>query len=141
MEAVMDIHCVTRWSKYDTPWRGVSLRTLVDEGYLKPKSEAKYVIQHCAQGFTENLPIEIVMSDNFLLATHYNGKPLTPEHGFPLRGIIGSYPDRLENKTTYLWKGGKWLEALEFSEKDSPGFWERRGYHNEADPWKEQRFV
>jgi DMSO/TMAO reductase YedYZ molybdopterin-dependent catalytic subunit len=137
---VLDIHCVTRWSKFDTEWEGVFVRDLVEEGIIKPKTEAKYVIQHCEHDFTENLPISIIMADNFLLATHYAGEPLTLEHGYPLRGVIGSFPDRSEKKTAYLWKGGKWLRALEFREKDRPGFWEKGGYHNEADPWKEQRY-
>jgi DMSO/TMAO reductase YedYZ molybdopterin-dependent catalytic subunit len=137
---VLDIHCVTRWSKLDTEWEGVSVKTLVEEGFIRPKPEAIFVIQHCEQGFTANLPIELVMADNFLLATHYDGKPLTPEHGHPLRGVIGSFPDRSEDKTAYLWKGGKWLRALEFRTEDQQGFWERAGYHNEGDPWKEQRY-
>ena len=136
----LDIHCVTRWTKLDTEWEGVSVRTLVEEGLVKPLPEARFVIQHCEHSFTENLPLELVMADNFLLATHYGGEPLTLEHGYPLRGVIGSFPDRSEEKTAYLWKGGKWLRALEFVAKDHPGFWERSGYHNEADPWKEQRF-
>jgi DMSO/TMAO reductase YedYZ molybdopterin-dependent catalytic subunit len=138
-KVVLDIHCVTRWTKLDTEWEGVFMRDLVEEGIIKPKPEAKYIIQHCENDFTENLPIDLVMADNFLLATHYAGEPLTLEHGYPLRGVIGSFPDRSEEKTAYLWKGGKWLRGLEFRERDRPGFWEGSGYHNEADPWKEQR--
>jgi DMSO/TMAO reductase YedYZ molybdopterin-dependent catalytic subunit len=140
-KVVLDIHCVTRWSKLDTMWEGVFVKDLVEEGIIKPKTEARYVIQHCENDFTENLPIDLVMADNFLLATHYAGDPLTLDHGYPLRGVIGSFPDRSEEKTAYLWKGGKWLRGLEFSERDRPGFWEGSGYHNEADPWKEQRFM
>jgi DMSO/TMAO reductase YedYZ molybdopterin-dependent catalytic subunit len=136
----LDIHCVTRWSKLDTEWEGVSVKALVEEGLIRPKPEARFVIQRCEQGFTANLPIELVLADNFLLATHYDCSPLTPEHGYPLRGVIGSFPDRSEDKTAYLWKGGKWLRALEFRAEDQPGFWERAGYHNEGDPWKEQRY-
>ena len=139
-KVVLDIHCVTRWTKLDTEWEGVFVRDLVEGGIIKPKPEARNVIQHCENGFTENLPIDLVMADNFLLATRYAGEPLTLEHGFPLRGVTGSFPDRSEEKTAYLWKGGKWLRGLEFRERDSPGFWEGGGYHNEADPWKEQRF-
>jgi len=80
------------------------------------------------------------LDGNFLLATHYEGQPLTPEHGYPLRAIIGSYADRSENQTAYFWKGGKWLRALEFRADDVPGFWEKSGYHNDGDPWKEERF-
>ena len=86
---VMDIHCVTRWSKFDTEWEGVSVRTLVDQGLIKLKPEVKFVIQHAEFGFTANLPLESVLADNFLLATHFNGEPLTPDHGYPLRGIVG----------------------------------------------------
>ncbi len=136
----MDLHCVTRWSKFDTPWEGVSLGQLVREGIIKPKPEAKYVIQHCEYGYTTNTPMELVLQDNFLLATHYDGQPLSPEHGYPLRGLVGTFADRSEPKSAYLWKGGKWLRALEFRADDQLGFWERNGYNNEADPWKEQRF-
>lgn len=136
---VMDIHCVTRWSKFDTVWEGVSVRTLVEQGYIKLKPTARYVIQHAEYGFTANLPLEVVLQDNFLLATHFNGEPLTPEHGYPLRGVIGYIPDRPDLKTPYFWKGAKWLRGLEFAAEDRPGFWEQAGYHNEADVWKEQR--
>ncbi len=140
-QVTMDIHCVTRWSKFDTLWAGVSLKTLVTEGFIKPKSTAKYVVQHCEYGYTTNTPLELIMADNFLLATHYDGQPLDLEHGWPLRGVIGSFADRSEEQTAYFWKGGKWLRALEFRADDQPGFWERAGYHNEADPWAEQRFA
>lgn len=137
----MDIHCVTRWSKFDTEWEGVSLRRLVDQGIIRPKSSARYVLQHCEYGFTANLPLAVALADNFLLATHYNGEPLTPEHGFPLRGVVGYIPGREDLPTLYFWKGGKWLRALEFLAQDRPGFWEQAGYHNDADVWKEQRFA
>lgn len=136
----VDLHCVTRWSKFDTLWEGVSLGTLVKEGIITPKPEAKYVVQHCYGGYTTNTPIELILQDNFLLATHFDGKPVTLEHGYPMRGLIGAYADSQEQKSAYLWKGGKWLHALDFRAEDQLGFWERGGYHNEADPWKEQRF-
>ena len=135
----MDIHCVTRWSKFDTDWEGISLKTLVDEGIIRPKAEANYIVQHCEQGYTTNLPLEAMLQDNVLMATHYNGEPVPLEHGWPLRVVVGSYADRSEEWSAYFWKGGKWLRALEFRSTDQPGFWERNGYHNEADPWKEQR--
>ncbi len=138
-EVVMDIHCVTRWSKFDTRWAGVSVRALVEQGFVRLKPTARFVILHAEYGFTANLPLEVVLQDNFLLATHYDGQPLTPEHGYPLRAVIGVLPDRPDLKTTYFWKGAKWLRGLEFSPVDRPGFWERAGYHNEADIWKEQR--
>lgn len=139
-DVVMDIHCVTRWSKFDTQWSGVSLKTLIDEQFIKPLPSASYVIQHCEHGFTTNLPLDFMLEDNVLLATHFDGKPLTPDHGYPLRVVVGSFADRREEKTTYFWKGGKWLRGLEFRSDDAPGFWERAGYHNNADPWSEERF-
>ena len=136
----MDIHCVTRWSKFDAEWEGVSLHTLIDEGWLNLKPSALYVVQHCEYGFTANLPVTIALADNFLLATHYAGEQITPDHGFPLRGVVGAIPGRGELKDVYLWKGGKWLRGLEFLSEDKKGFWEQAGYHNEADIWKEERF-
>lgn len=136
----MDLHCVTRWSKFDTDWEGVSLKTLVDEGLIKLKPSAKYLLQHCEYGFTVNIPLDVALAPNFLLATHFDGQPLTPDHGYPLRGVIGNIVGS-EHKTPYLWKGGKWLRGLEFMSRDRLGFWEQAGYHNEADVWKEERFA
>lgn len=139
-QITMDVHCVTRWSKFDTTWEGVSVHTLIDEGYIKPKPEAKYVVQHAEYGFTVNLPLEVMLQDNFLLATHLNGEEITPDHGYPLRGVVGAIPERDELASPYFWKGAKWLRGLEFLAHDRLGFWEQAGYHNEADVWKEQRF-
>jgi DMSO/TMAO reductase YedYZ molybdopterin-dependent catalytic subunit len=136
----MDLHCVTRWSKFDTVWEGVSVKTLVDEGLIKLKPSARYVLQHAEYGFTVNLPLEVVLADNFLLAMQFNGEPIEPDHGYPLRAVIGAIPGRSELKVPYLWKGAKWLRGLEFLAQDRPGFWEQAGYHNEADVWKEERF-
>ena len=136
----MDIHCVTRWSKFDTVWEGVAVKTLIDQGFLKLKPGAAYVIQHAEYGYTVNLPLDIVLQDNFLMATHFNGQPISPDHGYPLRGVVGHIPGREDLTTPYFWKGAKWLRSLEFSTKDRPGFWERAGYHNDADVWKEERF-
>jgi DMSO/TMAO reductase YedYZ molybdopterin-dependent catalytic subunit len=136
----MDIHCVTRWSKFDTEWEGVALRTLVDQGLINLKPSARFLLQHCEYGFTVNVPVEVALADNFLLATHFNGQPLELDHGYPLRGVVGNIAGRDDLKTPYLWKGGKWLRGLEFLAKDRLGFWEQAGYHNEADVWKEQRF-
>lgn len=138
-EIELDIHCVTKWSKFDTAWKGVSIKSLVDGGMLRIKPGAAFVLQHAQGGYTTNLPLEIVLQDNFLLATHFDGQPLAPEHGFPVRGMIGHFPDRPELKTAYFWKGAKWLIGLEFLSKDQLGFWEKAGYHNEGDVWKEQR--
>ncbi len=137
----MDIHCVTRWSKFDTEWEGVSLPTLVQQEVFKVKPEAKFRLQHCEYKYSTNMPISVAMSDNFLLATHFGGQPLTPEHGYPLRGVVGAIPGREDLKDIYLWKGGKWLTGLEFLPEDRLGFWEQAGYHNVADVWDEQRFA
>ena len=143
----MDIHCVTRWSKFDTVWEGVSVRMLVEQGLIKPLPSAKFVMQHTEYGFTVNLPLEVVLpsrrcaQDNFLLATHFNGEELTPDHGSPLRGVVGAIPGHEEIKAPYFWKGAKWLRGLEFMRQDRLGFWEQAGYHNSADVWKEERFA
>lgn len=140
VKILMDVHCVTRWSKFDTLWEGVSVRALIEQGLIKPKPNAHFVLQHAEYGFTANLPLEVVLADNFLLATHFNGEPLSPDHGYPLRGVVGYIVGRQELNTPYLWKGAKWLRGLEFLAEDQLGFWEQAGYHNEGDIWKEQRF-
>lgn len=123
-----DIHCVTRWSMFDTVWEGVRFRDFVELFGLKPA--ARFVIAHCENDYTTNLPLEVMLENDVLLAYKYNGEFLTPDHGFPLRTLV---PQR------YFWKSAKWLRALEFTRDDQPGFWEQAGYHNEGDPWKEQR--
>jgi len=135
-----DLHCVTRWSKFDTNWEGVLVSDLIQAGLITPKPGAKFVIQHAENYFSANLPLAVVTSDRFMLATHYEDQPITPEHGFPVRGLVGAVPSSRQAKDVYLWKGAKWLRGLEFSSEDRPGFWEQAGYHNEADIWKEQRF-
>jgi len=137
----MDIHCVTRWSKADTLWEGVSVRTLVEQGLIKLMPAAQFVMQHAEYGFTVNLPLAVVLQENFLLATHFNGEPITPEHGYPLRGVVGAIPGRDDLASPYLWKGAKWLRGLEFMSRDRLGFWEKAGYSNSADVWKEERFA
>jgi DMSO/TMAO reductase YedYZ molybdopterin-dependent catalytic subunit len=139
-KVTMDLHCVTKWSKFDTLWEGVALKTLVDGGLIRLKPTAHYLLQHAEYGFTVNVPLEVALQGNFLLATHFDGEPLPPDHGYPLRGVVGAIPDRPDFKTPYLWKGAKWLRGLEFLQRDQPGFWEQAGYHNEADVWKEERF-
>lgn len=138
---VMDIHCVTRWSKFDTEWEGISISNLVDEGLIALKPGAHHLLQHCEYDFTVNVPLEVALADNFLLATHFDGEPISPDHGYPLRGIVGSIPGRDELLQPYFWKGGKWLRGLEFLEEDRLGFWEQAGYHNRADIWKEERLA
>jgi DMSO/TMAO reductase YedYZ molybdopterin-dependent catalytic subunit len=139
-KVLMDLHCVTRWSKFDTVWEGVSVKTLIDQGMVKPKPTAAFVMQHAEYGFTVNTSMDVIQQDNFLLATHFNGEPLSPDHGYPLRGVVGHIAGRDELKDPYLWKGAKWLRGLEFMTRDRPGFWEQAGYHMEADVWKEERF-
>ncbi|MBC8336610.1 MAG: sulfite oxidase-like oxidoreductase [Anaerolineales bacterium] len=136
----IDLHCVTRWSKADTLWEGVSLRSMVESGLIRIKPNVTHVMQHAEHGYTTNLPLEVFLQDNFLMATHFDGKPLTPDHGYPLRGVIGHIPSRDDLESPYLWKGAKWLRSLEFMTADRLGFWEKGGYHNRADVWNEERF-
>jgi len=136
----MDIHCVTRWSKFDTLWEGVSVKAMVEAGLFRIKPNATHVMQHAEYGFTVNLPLEVVLQENFLLATHFDGEPISPDHGYPLRGTVGFIPGRENLETPYLWKGAKWLRSLEFMPRDRRGFWEQAGYHNRADVWREERF-
>jgi len=124
-----DIHCVTRWSKLDTSWEGVRFRDLF--ALLKVKPEAKHVMVHADQDYDTNIPLEDLMGDDILLATHYNDLPLTDKHGWPLRLLVPHL---------YFWKSAKWIRGFEFMKEDRPGFWERNGFHNYADPFKEQRF-
>lgn len=124
-----DIHCVTRWSKFDTTWEGVRFRDFIELFGVKPT--AKHVIAHCEYGYTTNTPLDIMMDDDVLLAYKFNGQFLEADHGYPLRTLV---PKR------YFWKSAKWLRALEFSPVDKPGFWENAGYHNQGDPFKEERF-
>jgi DMSO/TMAO reductase YedYZ molybdopterin-dependent catalytic subunit len=135
----MDLHCVTKWSMFDSEWQGVLLSTILEQGLLKIKPQAKFVMQHAEYGYTTNLPLQVLLQDNFLLATHYNGEPISADHGYPLRGVVGAVAGRKELKTPYLWKGAKWLRSLEFIREDQMGFWEEAGYHNDADVWKEER--
>jgi DMSO/TMAO reductase YedYZ molybdopterin-dependent catalytic subunit len=128
-EHVQDIHCVTRWSKFDVAFRGVHWRELAK--IVRPKASARFVVAHAEQGFTANVPLEFLEDDLAMLAQEANGEPLEPDHGWPLRLVI---PGK------YFWKSAKWLRGLELRSTDQPGFWERYGYHNDADPWKEERY-
>jgi DMSO/TMAO reductase YedYZ molybdopterin-dependent catalytic subunit len=124
-----DIHCVTRWSRYDNTWDGVALREVIAPA--APAPQAHFAVLHAEHGFTTNLPLSELLADDVLLADRHDGQPLTPEHGWPLRLVV---PSR------YFWKSAKWIRRIELVAADQPGFWERNGYHNEADPWREERF-
>ncbi|MFC1960050.1 sulfite oxidase-like oxidoreductase [Chloroflexota bacterium] len=123
-----DIHCVTGWSKFDTTWEGPRFRDFVRLFAINPT--AQFVTLHSADEYTTNLPLEALMDDDVLLAWKFDGKPLAPDHGYPLRLVA---PQR------YFWKSAKWVCGLEFTPEDRPGFWERAGYHNEGRPFKEER--
>jgi DMSO/TMAO reductase YedYZ molybdopterin-dependent catalytic subunit len=127
---VQDIHCVTRWSKFDTSFEGVHWRDVAQ--LAQPKPTARFVIAHAEAGFTSNVPLSFLEADDALLATHGDGEQLTEEHGYPLRLVI---PGK------YFWKSAKWLRGIELSSFDRPGFWERYGYNNDADPWAEERYA
>lgn len=124
-----DIHCVTTWSRYDNHWDGVSSRAIID--LVKPLPEARHVIFHSYDGYTTNISLDVFAEPDVILAHSWEGMPLTREHGGPVRAIVPQW---------YFWKSAKWLRRIEFSATDKPGFWEERGYHNEADPWKEERY-
>ena len=128
-EDTSDFHCVTRWSRFDNRWGGVAFRELLQRVKLQPR--AGFVLVHGEQGFTANVPLPDLDRPNVLFATHHDGEPLTPDHGYPLRLIVPHL---------YAWKSVKWVRAIEFLDHDVPGFWEQNGYHMYGDPWKEQRF-
>jgi len=124
-----DIHCVTRWSKKDTLWRGVPFRRLVERA--KPTPAVTHVVQHADNDYTTNLPLEAMLGDDCLVAYEFDGQPLEPIHGGPIRMLVPKL---------YFWKSAKWIKGIEFLDRDRKGFWEVRGYHNDADPWKEERY-
>ncbi len=124
-----DFHCVTSWSTFDNEWEGVSFKRLIE--VVKPLSSAKFVLFTAYDDYTTNLPLEACDDDDVLLASTWNGRPLTKDHGGPVRMII---PKR------YAWKGAKWVKAIMFSDQDQKGFWEIRGYSNSAFPWKNDRY-
>jgi DMSO/TMAO reductase YedYZ molybdopterin-dependent catalytic subunit len=128
-EVTIDIHCVTRWSRFDTSFRGVHWRELAK--LVRPKPSAHYVLAGSEQGFTANVPLAALEDEQALIAWEADGEPLTPDHGWPLRLVI---PSR------YFWKSAKWLRGLELISSDQPGYWERYGYHNNADYRKEERY-
>jgi len=126
----VDIHCVTRWSRFETRFRGVHWRDLA--ALVRPTFAARHVVAHAESGYTANLPLSAIEEDEALLAWEADGEPLAPEHGWPLRLVV---PSR------YFWKSAKWLRALELRAFDAPGYWERYGYHNDGDPFKEERYA
>jgi DMSO/TMAO reductase YedYZ molybdopterin-dependent catalytic subunit len=126
---VQDIHCVTRWSRFDAELTGVPWSVIRDR--VGQRSTAEHAIAHGEHGFTANVPAEALERDGAMLCTHADGEPLTPDHGWPLRLVVPG---------VYFWKSAKWLRGIELSATDVPGFWERYGYHNDADPWQEQRY-
>ncbi|WP_085688305.1 MULTISPECIES: sulfite oxidase-like oxidoreductase [unclassified Pseudomonas] len=124
-----DIHCVTRWSKFDTRWSGVHLQDLLQALDIRPTSS--FVMAHADHDYQTNLHLDDLLHPDSLLATHYDGQPLTAQHGWPLRLVVAG---------RYFWKSAKWLRGLEFTDQEQAGFWERNGFHLHADPFIEQRF-
>lgn len=124
-----DIHCVTRWSRLNNLWEGVSSSTIRELANILP--EAQFVIVHCVGGFTTNLPLTDFFQPDVLFAIKHDNQALTPGHGYPVRLVV----PRL-----YFWKSAKWVSGIEFTAEDRPGFWESYGYHNHGDPWKEERY-
>jgi DMSO/TMAO reductase YedYZ molybdopterin-dependent catalytic subunit len=128
-DVTTDIHCVTRWSRFDAEFKGVHWSELAK--LCRPKPSARFAIAHAEQGFTANVPLAAIEDEKALVVYEADGEPLTPEHGWPVRLFVPS---------KYFWKSAKWLRGIELSASDKPGFWERYGYHNEADYWQEQRY-
>ncbi|MBX5490195.1 MAG: sulfite oxidase-like oxidoreductase [Chloroflexi bacterium] len=124
-----DIHCVTRWSKFDNTFEGVPFRKVLEA--VQPLPDARFVMVHAEHGFTTNVPLADLDRDDVLFAHKHNGAELTPEHGWPLRLVVPHL---------YFWKSAKWVRGLEFRAEDAPGFWESYGYHMRGDPWQEQRY-
>ncbi|AVM07510.1 sulfite oxidase-like oxidoreductase [Bacillus velezensis] len=129
-EVKNDIHCVTGWSRLDNIWQGISAKDIAEKAGVH--KEAGFVILHAEEGWTANLPLSDFTRETSLLAYAHNGEPLTPEHGYPLRGVFPHL---------YFWKSAKWLRGIQFTKENHPGFWEKNGYHMRGDPWKNQRFT
>lgn len=126
---VADIHCVTRWSKLDTRWEGVTTQEVL--GRVQVEAKARFVLIHTEQGYTANVPLEDFLREGNVFAWRYDGQELSPAHGWPLRLVMPSL---------YFWKSAKWVRGIELLADDQPGFWEQYGYHNRGDPWREERF-
>jgi DMSO/TMAO reductase YedYZ molybdopterin-dependent catalytic subunit len=124
-----DVHCVTRWSMFDSTWEGISVREVLKLAHVQ--SEARFVLVHAANNFTANLPLADLDRDEALFAYRRNGEDITPEHGWPLRLVLPHL---------YFWKSAKWVRGLEFLANDRPGFWEQYGYHMRGNPWNEERY-
>jgi len=129
MTQTSDMHCVTRWSKFDSTFEGIPVAEVMKQVELLP--EAKYVLVHADPDYTTNMPLEDFLDDDVMFPIKYQGQPLTPEHGYPVRLLVPKL---------YLWKSAKWVRGLEFIAEDKPGFWEKYGYHNHGDPWQEERY-
>ena len=129
MEMRSDFHCVTGWSKLDNYWTGVKMTTILD--LAMPRGSATHVSVGDGDGYTANLPLEVLLDDDVMVAWAHNGHDLAPKHGFPLRLVVPKY---------YAWKSVKWVRSFELIAADRRGFWELRGYHNRADPWLEERY-
>ncbi|MEO6211212.1 MAG: sulfite oxidase-like oxidoreductase [Gemmatimonadaceae bacterium] len=127
-----DIHCVTKWSKFDTVWTGVSIDTIIAAAAAKGVEAAPFIVAVCDGGYTTNLPLADVTNGKAWLASGFDGKPLPPEHGGPVRLLVPHL---------YFWKSAKWVREIRFRDHDEPGFWEALGYHMRGDPWKEQRYT
>jgi len=128
-ETLCDIHCVTRWSRYDNAFGGIPVQAIIERAKVKP--EARFVLVHAEQGYTTNVPLSDLDRPGNLLALTHNGSDLDPEHGGPVRLLIPHL---------YLWKSAKWVRGFEFLEEDYPGFWEQNGYHKRGEPWAEERY-
>ena len=132
MQLTTDIHCVTKWSKFDTRWEGVSIDTLIEEAAKQGLSTAPYAMAMCDGGYTTNVPLADLTVGKAMIAFIYDGVPLAPEHGGPARLLVPHL---------YFWKSAKWVRELRFMEQDRAGFWESLGYHRYGDPWREQRYT
>lgn len=128
-DSVSDMHCVTQWSRYDNQWRGVAAHTLL--AMVEPLPSVRHVVLHGYDGYTANVRLDQFDQPDVFLVHQWDGKPIDRRHGGPVRLLIPHL---------YLWKSAKWLRRIELSARDKPGFWEERGYHNNADPWQEQRY-
>ena len=129
VQVLSDIHCVTRWSRYDNRWEGVSVREILSRVRVSPKAVA--VMTHTQEGYTSNIPLSELAGEDTLLAYKHDGGDLPPEHGGPCRLVVPKL---------YFWKSAKWIRSFEFLDVNAPGFWEDNGYHLHADPWKEERY-